>query len=156
MKMPQWFLFKELTKDSVTRSPVMAKPNGSVRGILFLFIPSHPTRDSAGADNSGWGSSKRLLKQPRERGSRLMAVQLGMPSPGTQRCPAHGFPLLVKDQSHTLATPDCRLTAGSTGIAGLALQGEGSWPPLGTQPRWLQLTPSPDPWSLPDWMRSVW
>lgn len=126
MKMRSGFSLKELSKDSVTRSLVsMAKPNGSpVRGDLVPVHSLSSHRDSAGAGNSGWGSSKASPEQPGEGGFTHHfsgCSTWNAPLLSAQRCPAHGFPLLVKDQSHTLATPGCRLTAGS-GIAGLALQ----------------------------------
>ena len=59
----------------------MAKPNGSpVRGILFLFIPSHPTGILLELAIQDGAAAKRLLSNPGEGGSPTtsVAVQLGM------------------------------------------------------------------------------
>ena len=77
------------------------------------------------------------------------------PSPGAQRCPAHGFPLLVKDQPHISAMPDCRLAAGSGDRRfGTRVKAHGRFWGLnlvgGSHP-----LPRPVVWP-PDWMRSVW
>ena len=114
----------------------MAKPNGSpVWGILFLFIPPHPTGILLELAVQDGAAAKRLLSNPGEAGSPTIsaAVQLRMALFWRTKMPSTWFPLLVKGQPHISAKPDCRLTAGSRDRR-FGSQGEGSWTPLGTRP----------------------
>lgn len=132
------FSLKELSKRLCNTKPRSAWPNltallfGGSYSFSFPLIPQ----------GSCWSWQFRMGQQQSVSlatpGKRVHPPSQWLfnsewPSFGAQRCPAHGFPLLVKGQPHISAKPDCRLTAGS-GDHRFGAQGEGSWPPLGTRP----------------------